>query len=35
MEHSVYVDRAHRGTGVGRQALEALVAEAEQCGFLG
>ena len=33
-EHSVYVDRAHRGTGVGRLALEALIAEAEQRGFL-
>jgi L-amino acid N-acyltransferase YncA len=37
-EHSVYVDRAHRGTGAGRLAgslaLEALVAEAERRGFL-
>ena len=33
-EHSVYVDRAHRGAGVGRLALEALIAEAEQRGFL-
>jgi len=33
-EHSVYVDRAHRGTGVGRLALEALCREAERLGFL-
>jgi phosphinothricin acetyltransferase len=33
-EHSVYVDRAHRGTGVGRVALEAVCAEAERLGFL-
>lgn len=33
-EHSVYVDRDHRGSGVGRIALEALCAEAEQLGFL-
>jgi phosphinothricin acetyltransferase len=33
-EHSVYVDRAHRGTGAGRLALEALIAEAERRGFL-
>jgi phosphinothricin acetyltransferase len=32
-EHSVYVDRAHRGTGVGRVALEALCVEAERLGF--
>ena len=33
-EHSVYVDRAHRGAGVGRMALEALCAEAEGLGLL-
>jgi L-amino acid N-acyltransferase YncA len=33
-EHSVYVDRGHRGSGVGRIALVALCAEAEQLGFL-
>jgi phosphinothricin acetyltransferase len=33
-EHSVYVDRGHRGTGVGRIALQALRDEAEQLGFL-
>jgi phosphinothricin acetyltransferase len=33
-EHSVYVDRAQRGTGAGRLALEALIAEAERRGFL-
>jgi phosphinothricin acetyltransferase len=33
-EHSVYVDRDHRGSGVGRLVLEALCAEAEQLGFL-
>jgi L-amino acid N-acyltransferase YncA len=33
-EHSVYVDRAHRGTGVGRLALEGLIAEAERLGLL-
>jgi phosphinothricin acetyltransferase len=33
-EHSVYVDRQHRGQGVGRLALEALSAEAERMGFL-
>jgi L-amino acid N-acyltransferase YncA len=33
-EHSVYVDREHRGGGVGRIALEALCAEAERLGFL-
>jgi phosphinothricin acetyltransferase len=33
-EHSVYVDRAHRGSGAGRLALEGLIAEAEQHGFL-
>jgi len=32
-EHSVYVDRSHRGTGVGRMALEALIADAERRGF--
>jgi L-amino acid N-acyltransferase YncA/protein-tyrosine-phosphatase len=34
VEHSVYVDRGHRGSGVGRIALEALCAEAERLGFL-
>jgi phosphinothricin acetyltransferase len=33
-EHSVYVDRDHRGSGAGRIALEALCAEAERMGFL-
>lgn len=33
-EHSVYVDRDHRGTGVGRLALQALCDEAERMGFL-
>ena len=33
-EHSVYVDRAQRGRGSGRVALEALLAEAERRGFL-
>ena len=33
-EHSVYVERAHRGAGVGRLALEALIDEAERRGFL-
>ena len=33
-EHSVYVERGHRRGGVGRLALEALVAEAERRGFL-
>jgi phosphinothricin acetyltransferase len=33
-EHSVYVDRDHRGVGAGHVALEALSAEAERQGFL-
>jgi phosphinothricin acetyltransferase len=33
-EHSVYVERGHRGGGIGRIALEALCAEAERLGFL-
>jgi phosphinothricin acetyltransferase len=33
-EHSVYVDRAQRGTGVGRMALNALIDAAEQRGLL-
>jgi GNAT superfamily N-acetyltransferase len=33
-EHSVYVERGHRGSGIGRVALEALCAEAERLGFL-
>jgi L-amino acid N-acyltransferase YncA len=33
-EHSVYVDHGHCGIAVGRIALEALCAEAEQLGFL-
>ena len=32
-EYSVYVDRAARGMGAGRLALEALFAEAEAVGF--
>jgi phosphinothricin acetyltransferase len=32
-EVSVYVAGSARGTGVGRQLLEALVAESEQCGI--
>jgi len=33
-EHSVYVERGHRGSGVGRIALEALCVEAERLGLL-
>ena len=33
-EHSVYVDRAHRGGGIGQAALAALCQEAERLGFL-
>ncbi len=33
-EHSVYVDRAARGSGAGRIALQALIDEAERMGFL-
>src|SRR5436190_1873501 len=33
-EHSVYVDRDHRGIGAGRIALQALIKEAEHRGFL-
>jgi phosphinothricin acetyltransferase len=33
-EHSVYVDRAHRHSGAGRLALEALLVEAERRGFV-
>jgi phosphinothricin acetyltransferase len=33
-EHSVYVDRDHRGSGIGRLALEALCVEADRLGFL-
>ena len=33
-EHSVYVESGHRGSGVGRMALEALCAEAERLGYL-
>jgi phosphinothricin acetyltransferase len=33
-EHSVYVDRGHRGTGVGRMALQALCDEGERLGLL-
>jgi L-amino acid N-acyltransferase YncA len=33
-EHSVYVERGQRGSGVGRIALEALCADAERLGFL-
>lgn len=32
-EFSVYVERAWRGRGVGRQALQGLLQEAEQAGF--
>lgn len=32
-EFSVYVERAYRGRGAGRQALEGLVQEAEKAGF--
>ncbi len=32
-DHSVYVDRAWRGQGAGRVALEALIPEYEQRGF--
>jgi phosphinothricin acetyltransferase len=32
-EHSVYVDRAARGTGAGRAALEALFRAYEERGF--
>lgn len=32
-EFSVYVARAHRGRGVGRLAMEALIAAAERAGF--
>ena len=32
-EFSVYVERARRGRGVGRQALQGLLQEAEQAGF--
>ena len=33
-EHSVYVERGQRGSGIGRVALEALCAEAARLGFL-
>jgi phosphinothricin acetyltransferase len=33
-EHSVYVERGQRGTGVGRVALQALCDEAERLGFV-
>jgi L-amino acid N-acyltransferase YncA len=32
-EFSVYVERAYRGRGAGRQALEGLLQEAERAGF--
>ena len=32
-EFSVYVDRTHRGTGAGHEAMEALIAAAESGGF--
>lgn len=32
-EFSVYVDRAHRGAGAGRYAMEALLAAAERAGY--
>ena len=34
VEHSVYVSRAERGSGLGRIALEALCVEAERLGFM-
>lgn len=33
VEHSVYVDRDHRGRGVGRRLMEALVASADAAGL--
>ena len=33
VEHSVYVDREHRGQGVGRRLMEALVAGADAAGL--
>jgi L-amino acid N-acyltransferase YncA len=33
VEHSVYVDRNHRGQGVGRRLMEALVAGADAAGL--
>ncbi len=33
-EHSVYVDRAQRGTGAGRLALEALCDQIERLGYI-
>ena len=33
-EHSVYVERSQRRSGIGRVALEALCAEAERLGYL-
>jgi L-amino acid N-acyltransferase len=33
VEHSLYVDRAHRGRGIGRTLLEAVVAEARGRGL--
>jgi L-amino acid N-acyltransferase YncA len=33
VEHSVYVDRQHRGQGVGRRLMESLVADADAAGL--
>lgn len=33
VEHSVYVDREHRGRGIGRRLMEALVAGADGAGL--
>jgi L-amino acid N-acyltransferase YncA len=33
VEHSVYVDREHRGQGVGRRLMESLVADADAAGL--
>ena len=33
VEHSVYVDRDHRGQGVGRRLMESLVASADAAGL--
>jgi phosphinothricin acetyltransferase len=33
VEHSVYVDREHRGRGIGRRLMEALVAGADDAGL--
>jgi phosphinothricin acetyltransferase len=33
IEHSVYIDPAHHGRGIGRRLLEAFVAAAEEAGY--